>query len=97
MKALKNNLGALITIFVLIGLFFVYQNFFKSYTDVSTSVSINQNVGQDLVELYNSIRTVTLDQSLFSSAAYRALLDFSTDLQLQSTGRRNPFDVIGSQ
>lgn len=97
MKALKNNINAIITIVVLIALFFVYQSFFKPDTSVIVSDSVNQNVGQDVVSLYTTLQAVDLDQSLFSTNAYKNLVDFSTVLQEQPKGRRNPFDLIGTQ
>lgn len=97
MKALKNNLNALITIAVLIVLFFVYQSFFKPNIGVSVSGSVNQNVGQDVVSLYTTLQAVDLDQKVFTTLAYRNLVDFSTTLQDQPKGRHNPFDLIGAQ
>lgn len=97
MKALKNNMGAIITIVVLIILFFVYQSFFKPSVSVPVSGSTNPNVGQDVVDLYTTLQVVTLNQNLFTTPAYRNLIDFSTVLQDQPKGRRNPFDLIGAQ
>ncbi len=97
MKALKNNIGALITIIVLIVLFFVYQSFFKLNINLAVSGSVDQNVGQDVVALYTTLQAVDLDQNLFTTPAYKNLIDFSTALQDQPKGRRNPFDLIGAQ
>lgn len=97
MKALKNNMGAIITIVVLIVLFFVYQSFLKPNIGVVVSGSVDRNVGQDVVTLYTTLQTVDLDQNLFTMPAYRNLVDFSTVLQDQPKGRRNPFDLIGAQ
>ncbi|MHB0977852.1 MAG: hypothetical protein ACYC1K_00355 [Minisyncoccota bacterium] len=97
MKALKNNMGALITIAVLLVLFFVYQSFFKPNINSVASGSVDQNVGQDVVALYTTLQAVDLDQNLFTTPAYKNLVDFSTVLQDQPKGRRNPFDLIGAQ
>ncbi len=97
MNAFKNNMGAVITIVVLIIFFFVYQSFLKPKIDTIVSSSINQNVGQDVVALYATLKTVRLEQGLFTTVAYKNLVDFSTALQDQPKGRNNPFDLIGAQ
>lgn len=53
-----------------------------------------QVVGQDLIDLLEELQAVSLDDSLFSTAAYRGLIDSSVVLSPQPQGRSNPFAPI---
>jgi len=94
-KSLTKNKSLLLTILVLILLFVLYNNFFRS--DV-TSFTVDPKVkviGADIVETYSDLRSVALDQKLFSMPAYTNLTDFEVDIPDQPIGRTNPFDVLG--
>jgi len=98
MKALKNNAGIITITLIILALFFVYRIFSTSKdTEDLVLNPLSQNVGQEVVVLYGSLRIVTLNQSLFSSPAFKSLIDFSTVLEPQPIGRKNPFDLIGAQ
>ena len=95
MKSLQKNKTLLLAVVIFIIAIFVYQYFFKP-----TQATINQGlategVGNDVVALYKSLQSATLDQSLLSSASYKRLVDFSVAVPQQPTGRTNPFEVIG--
>lgn len=94
MELLQKN-KILITVVILFVLaLWAYNSFFKVDSSVPTDAAA-QTVGSDVLSLYSSLQSVTLEQSLFSSPLYRNLIDFSTPLQSQPVGRPNPFAVIG--
>jgi hypothetical protein len=49
----------------------------------------------DLVSLLIELRSVKLDDSIFSNPAFRSLRDFSQELVPEPVGRRNPFAPLG--
>lgn len=96
MKSLEKNQGVVLTILLVIGGIFVYRTFFATPIDptlVAPDIT-TQGPGKDVVDLYQSLQSVTLDTSLFSSPGYRSLVDFTTPISPQPIGRRNPFDKI---
>ncbi|MBX4198979.1 hypothetical protein KW800_01735 [Candidatus Parcubacteria bacterium] len=95
MQYIQKNKSILIAIALFALVIWAYGAFIKG---PSTSVATNQSaqkVGGDVLDLYSSLKAVSLDQTLFSTALYRHLQDFSSDIPLQPVGRTNPFDVIG--
>ncbi|MFZ2049288.1 MAG: hypothetical protein WAV25_03275 [Minisyncoccia bacterium] len=94
----QNNKNIFITIIILVIVFFVFK-YFRG-TTISPTESLDNSVvsaGRDVVDLSNSIKTATLDSSLFSIPTYKALQDFSTEITSQPIGRVNPFSPIGSE
>lgn len=92
MKSLNNNKGTVVAIVVFALLFSVY-NIFKA--DLMPVFVPQENIGADVVELYAGLQSVTLNKELLASPLYRALVDSSTEIAPQPTGRPNPFSVIG--
>ena len=94
MDAINKNIKTivLVVIFVLV---------MVSYNIISKSDSIPPDeeqvvrIGDDLLKTYEELQSVTLSQSILSSAGYLLLLDFSTPIPDLPVGRPNPFDVIG--
>ena len=94
-KSLTKNKPLILTVLLLVFLFVVYNNFFKSDT---TSFIVDPKVkviGADIVKTYADLQAVNLDSSLFSTPAYTNLIDFSSEIPDQSVGRTNPFDLLG--
>lgn len=96
MDFLKKNRSLIVAVVVFAIALWAYGTFFQdSDTGISTDQSA-QKVGGDVLDLYASLQSVTLDQTLFSTALYRHLVDFSGTIPLQPQGRTNPFGVIGN-
>ena len=95
MKYIQKNKGILIAIALFVLALWVYNAFFKDSSAALSTDKSAQTVGGDVLDLYSSLKSVTLDQTLFSTALYRHLQDFSQDIPLQPVGRTNPFDLIG--
>ncbi len=76
---------------------FAYRTFFKvSDEDLLLEEEATTLLpGSDILGLYDSLQTVTLDQSVLKGPAFRSLIDFSTQVPSQPIGRANPFDLIG--
>lgn len=95
MKTLVNNKGMLAATFIFILVIFFYNIFFKSETIPESAELSASSTGDDLVKIFEELQAVTLDPTLFSSPGYLLLTDFSTAIPPQTTGRPNPFGVIG--
>ena len=91
----QNNKNIIITIILFIVAFGVFKYFQNSDTTTAPIDSSVLSAGKDVVDLSNSIQSATLDKTLFTIPAYRALQDFSTDIASQPIGRKNPFSPIG--
>ena len=89
------NKGILITVAVFIVVMLLYNFFFKSETVSLPNESSTVVIGEDLIKIFKQLQGVTLDQSLFSSAGYLLLQDFSNSIPQQAIGRPNPFNIIG--
>jgi len=95
MEMLKQNKGILVTIGIFIVVIFLYKIFFQSENVTIPSELSASSIGDDLLKIREELQTVTLDQSVFSFPGYLLLVDFSTSIPQQTTGRSNPFDIIG--
>jgi len=84
----------IITVFViLIILFVIYSIYFSSDDDVSLN-RVNGGgavAEQELLSLLSSLRSIELDESLFSTSVFRSMVDFSQELTPEPIGRINPF------
>lgn len=72
----------------------IYKTFVSAEQPLDLSIDAPA-VGEDVVQLNSTLQAVTLDSSLFTSAAYRGLIDFSVEVPVQPMGRKNPFNPIG--
>lgn len=97
MKDLQKNKTLLVSILVFVAVIFVYNSFLKPEDAViDTSLSTTEGAGSDVLELHSNLERVTLDKTLFSNPAYRALVDFSIVIPPKPMGRLNPFGPVGS-
>jgi len=95
MKTLTKNKGILLSAVLIILLMFAYSMFFDSGALPIPSEVTASSIGEDLIKTHTELQQVTLDQSLFTTPGYLLLIDFSTTIPVQPTGRPNPFNVIG--
>ncbi len=95
MKSLEKNKTLIIALVIFILAIIAYNVFLKPTQNTIDAGLATQGIGNDVVALNQSLQSATLDQSLFSSSSYRGLMDFSTVIPQQPTGRPNPFDIIG--
>lgn len=95
MEFLNKNKITLSAVVIFALALWLYSAFFKNDAPVAVSNGGAETVGADVLSLNAALQAVNLDQSLFSSALYRNLSDFSTPVPNQPVGRPNPFDTIG--
>ena len=95
MKMFTKNKGIIAVAIIFILVIFLYNLFFKSEIVSLPNESSTSSIGEDLVKIFNELKAVTLDQSVFSSTGYLLLTDFSNSIPQQAIGRPNPFDMIG--
>ena len=74
---------------------FLYNLFFKPESASIVSNLDASGAGNELIKMRQELQAVTFDQTLFNSAGYVNLIDFSTAILSQPTGRPNPFNTIG--
>ncbi|MDP2933397.1 MAG: hypothetical protein Q8N81_04675, partial [bacterium] len=89
--------GILAAVAIFILAMFLYNLFSKSETTPASNESSASSIGDDLLKIHEKLQKVTLDQSFFSSPGYLELTDFSVSIPQQTTGRSNPFNVIGGR
>jgi len=71
------------------------KNLLTSDLDLSGSDSVVSMVENDLLTLLLDIRSVKLDDSIFSEETFKSLEDFGQDIAPEPAGRENPFAPIG--
>lgn len=80
--------------------FFAYQYWTKADTSsqlISSGVgSTAGSIGSETLQILSELRTLKLDEDIFSDKAFRSLEDFSMELQPQPVGRNNPFAPLGT-
>lgn len=62
---------------------------------IGTMPNTSPIIGQDIIDLVNTFKTVSIDPTFFSSPLFRNLKDFTVVLSPESQGRSNPFAPIG--
>jgi hypothetical protein len=98
-KSSKKTLWILIVIVVVAALIYFYtignptDSSSLTETDVAGSQDA-QNVGSRVLVLLNQINSLKIDSSIFGSATYRSLVDYSITIPEQPVGRQNPFAPI---
>ena len=84
---------------VLVIAFGVYSYFFsgKQESILSTeNVSAQAPADQDLIALLLDLKSISLNEEIFSDAAFKSLSDFSKDLVAEPVGRSNPFAPLSA-
>ncbi len=99
MNFFKQNQTIILVIVVVVIAFFVYTYFFTGKNDSAVlqteEISVEAPVNQDLVSLLLELKSITLDESIFSDPAFTGLQDFSQELVPEAVGRVNPFAPLG--
>jgi hypothetical protein len=65
-------------------------------TSTTTPKSTVGTAGQDVLALVEKLRTISIDQKIFTSPLLNNLKDFSVPITPEQQGRQNPFASIGS-
>ncbi len=96
----NKGLAAIVIIVVLgVGGYFAYNSGSSTQPLSSTSSTSTptSKVSRELLLTLSDLRSITLDNSIFSDAAFTSLVDFRVDIPLQPVGRQNPFERLSPQ
>lgn len=97
MSFIRSNLKNILIVGVLlIAAFYGYSYFFGGSSNtgslqVSVPAAVDNSVGKDLLLVLADLRTLKLDDSIFSNPEFRSLKNFRVDLSPEPVGRTNPF------
>jgi len=94
-SSIAKNKGIVISTIVFCIAIVAYNYLLKSSQEAATSGISAENIGNDVLQLNQSLQAVTLDQSVFSSSEYKSLTNWAPALSVQPSGRNNPFAPIG--
>jgi Tfp pilus assembly protein PilO len=95
MNSLQKHKQMIIAVVVFLVVIVAYNYLWKGSQDSLDQGTSAQNIGNDVVSLNQKLQAVTLDQTLFSSAEYTSLSDWSPVLSQGPIGRIDPFAPIG--
>ena len=93
---IKSNKLLVATIILVVTGLVSYKIFFLS-TDAAPPLSsatvdaASSPVSQNLLAVLANLRTIHLDNSIFSSQSFVSLTDFGTEIAKEPSGRDNPF------
>jgi hypothetical protein len=91
-KENKMFAGIIIAVIVLVGGYFAYTSGSSSDTLLtSTADTPTAQVSKELLATLGNLRSLSLDTSIFTDAAFVSLVDFGTAIPLEPVGRENPF------
>ncbi len=76
-----------------------YFIFFSTPVDTSNSTLLetgpnNEMIGSQVLNLLGQIQSLRIDPTIFDSAVYKSLQDFSVNIPPEGVGRDNPFAPI---
>jgi len=99
LKSLKSKKNIFFGLMVAFLCFFTYQYWGRAATSEPQLVSdekLSESVGNETLQLLLELKTLVLDEDIFTDKVFQNLKDFSMDLPLQPVGRNNPFALIGT-
>jgi hypothetical protein len=62
---------------------------------LTSSADVNTPVSNEILATLGNLRTIKLDNSLFSDQLFMSLSDFGVTIPPAAAGRRNPFAPVG--
>jgi len=98
MSSLSKNKTVVYALVIFILLILGYNYFIKSGQEAALESVTAEDIGNDVVQLHESLQAVTLDPKVFSRPEYKSLIDWAPRLAAQSSDaykRPNPFAPIG--
>ena len=99
MKILKKYKNKILIVVIIIVAAIGYNILFGGEENnllMSESVNaVGKTEDDELISLLINLRSINLDESIFSDPVFRSLEDFGQKLAPESVGRNNPFAPIG--
>lgn len=89
----------IIIVIVIAVAFGIYSYFFANKSEApltAETVAAGNQADQDLISLLLQLKSITLDDSIFSNPTFLSLHDFSQSLVPEPSGRQNPFAPLGA-
>lgn len=87
----------IIVVVVIAIAFGIYSYFFAGKSEApltAETVSAGNQADQDLISLLLQLKSITLDDGIFSNPVFVSLHDFSQELVAEPSGRQNPFSPL---
>ena len=92
-----------IIIVAALGIYFYYQgtpsdstsSLETSFTGSSAESADAQLASDRIVSLLNQVSNLKIDKTLFDSAVYNSLVDYTITIPEENVGRANPFAPVG--
>jgi hypothetical protein len=100
MKIPKQVQNAVLVLVIVALAFIAYTIFANRQPEAvltTTETSELSAPDQDLIALLLELKSISLDNSLFTSPAFASLQDFSQELIPEPVGRPNPFEALPGQ
>lgn len=91
----KIPVGGVLGTGLLIWAYFMFFSGGSSGPLLSSSATTVSPVTQELLVTLSNLRTIRLDETIFSDPVFESLSDFGVVIPPEAIGRRNPFAPIG--
>ncbi|MDB5225226.1 MAG: hypothetical protein JWL87_178 [Candidatus Adlerbacteria bacterium] len=96
MALLKKNMVVIGIVVVALGALFYFYSSGGSAPLLSSDEANGSPVSQEILATLGNLRTIKLDNSVFSDPLFVSLSDFGVTIPPAAAGRRNPFAPVGS-
>jgi hypothetical protein len=94
MDFLKENkiaIGGVVAALLAVGAYFAFFNGGAPSGALLSTADSSSPVSQDLLTTLQSVSTIKLDGTIFTSPVFTSLTDFGVQIQPEAVGRQNPF------
>ncbi len=88
---IRNNLIPLSGAIILLLAGYFYYSYSGGSSTATLTASESAVISKDLLSSLSNLRTIRLDNSIFSDASFKSLTDFGVVIPQQAVGRPNPF------
>lgn len=92
---LKKNLVVVGIIVVAAGVLYYFYSSSSGGALLTSSDQTQSPVSQQILATLGNLRTIKLDNSIFSDPLFQSLSDFGVSIPPAAAGRRNPFAPVG--
>jgi len=99
MNIISRYKNILIIGLVVVVAFFGYSFFFTNSSDTvlqKNTTGASATIDNELIALLLQLKSLKLDDSIFSDTTFKSLEDFSQELVSEPVGRVNPFAPFGA-
>lgn len=99
-SGIKGTIVVIVIAAILIGGWYFYENGTSSSAGSANLTASSPSgsspiVGADVLSILQSVSSIKIDTSFFSSPVYQSLVDYSIQVPPQPVGRPDPFAPVG--